>query len=493
MKMSRLAIRAVFLLSTVLAVNAYSQKKVVCYYGSWATWRPGNGKFDIEDIDTTLCTHVIYSFVGIGSNGEVTTSDPGGLGRFTALRNRNPRLKTIAAIGGWSEGSARFSSVVNNAVNRRKFVNNIVEFLKKYGFQGFDLDWEYPTQRGGSSSDRASFSLLIQELRREFDKYGYSLSAAVPASKYVVETCYDMVELGKNLDFINVMSYDLHGSWEPVTGNNAPLYASPSETGAAAYLNVDSSISYWLEKGVPSEKIIMGVPLYGRTWTLRNQYYTGVGAPATGAGEKGPYTQEPGMLGYSEVCRLFQMGGWTSVWDSEHKVPFAYKGNQWVSYDNVESIKTKATYALQQNLGGIMIWSIETDDFKGTCSGTKFPLLVAINSVLGSRDNGNTGENINNGGGNINNIGENTNNGGGNTNNGGENTNNNGNTNNQLPPSTGICTKEGYTRDPYDCEKFYYCTQSGSTYIKYPLSCSGGLAFDKQLQVCNYKDQVNCN
>uniref|UniRef100_A0A1B0DM51 Uncharacterized protein n=3 Tax=Phlebotomus papatasi TaxID=29031 RepID=A0A1B0DM51_PHLPP len=130
-----------------------------CYFATWATYRNGNGKVDIENIDVHLCTHVIYTFVGLSSSGDVKLLDSwhdislGGLDRFINLKKKNPSLKLLVAMGGWNEGSTIYSNVANSPNLRSKMVSSVVNFCKKYGFDGFDLDWEYPGLRGGASTD----------------------------------------------------------------------------------------------------------------------------------------------------------------------------------------------------------------------------------------------------------------------------------------------------------------------------------------------------
>lgn len=150
-------------------------EKIVCYYGTWATYRTGNGAFNVEDIDPNLCTHIIYSFVGLETDGSVKVldawldlEDGGGRGnikKFIGLKSKNPNVKLLAAVGGWNEGSAKFSAVAGDAAKRKAFAANAATFCKNHGFDGFDMDWEYPAQRdGNAASDKANFVLLLQEL-----------------------------------------------------------------------------------------------------------------------------------------------------------------------------------------------------------------------------------------------------------------------------------------------------------------------------------------
>lgn len=195
---------------------------------------------------------MIYTFVGITDDGNVKVLDAwqdlpdnwgkDAFGRFNKLREQSPNTKTLIAIGGWNEGSSRYSNVVGNPSLRAKFVQNVVNFLDRYGFDGFDVDWEYPNQRGGKPEDKENYSKLLQELRAAFDPKGYLLSAAVASAEPSASLSYDIPSMCKSLHFVNIMAYDLHGAWEKVTGHNAPLYARKGETGNDLKLNVVSII-----------------------------------------------------------------------------------------------------------------------------------------------------------------------------------------------------------------------------------------------------------
>ncbi|XP_046436429.1 acidic mammalian chitinase-like [Neodiprion fabricii] len=375
-----------------LSVAESEQNKIVCYFGSWAIYRSGNGKIEISDLDPSLCTHMIYTFVGITEAGEVAVLDPwadlsdnwgrAGFQKFNALRERNPGMKTLVAIGGWNQGSDKYSRVAAKPALRSHFADNALEFVLKYGFDGLDFDWEYPNQRGGIPADVENFVLLLKELRARFDEHRLLLTAAVAATENSASLSYNIPSISKYLDFINIMTYDFHGSWDSVTGHNAPLYPATRETTATARgLNVNASVHYWLSQGAPAKKLVLGTALYGRTFTLSNSAQNMPGSAASGPGAAGPYTGERGMLGYNEICEQQVKTTWTTDWDEQQQVPYAHNGNQWVSYDNVKSITEKANYAKAMGLGGAMVWSIETDDFRGIC-GNKYPLLNALNHVL---------------------------------------------------------------------------------------------------------------
>ncbi|KAI5644635.1 glycosyl hydrolases family 18 domain-containing protein [Phthorimaea operculella] len=365
------------------------KKPIICYYGTWATYRPGDGQFNVEDVNTDICTHVIYTFVGIVAEGYVISLDPwldlpddGGrdnLRKFTALKERNPDLQTILAVGGWNEGSANYSIMAGNEAYRKNFISSALDFVQTYGFDGFDIDWEYPNRRDtvNGEADIDNFSLLVKEIKEEFSKYGLSVSAAVSAVEEAAVQSYDVPVICEYLDFVHVMTYDMYGPADNFTGLNAALHL-----GEAGLVNtVDVAIEYWLSAGCPAEKVIMGLPFYGKTYNLVDPEQNGVGAPSNGPAPAGPITQENGTLAYSEICLLLQDETWNVNFEPLARVPYASRGNVWISYDNPQSITEKVNWALEKNIGGVMFWSIESDDFHGNC-GEKFPLLNAINDAI---------------------------------------------------------------------------------------------------------------
>ncbi|KOX77106.1 Chitotriosidase-1 [Melipona quadrifasciata] len=460
-------------------IGISQDRRIVCYYGSWAAYRRGLGEFETKDIDPTLCTHIIYTFIGISQDGSVSILDTwldlpngrDGFEKFTSLRELSPETKLMIAIGGWNEGSQTFSEVAANPDVRAQFVQNVIAFLKEYNFDGFDVDWEYPNQRGGQPADKENFVILLKELREEFNKYGYVLSAAVGAAEMSASQSYLISEMSQYPHFINLMAYDFHGSWENVAEINAPLYASSTEFGEEAELNVNSAVKYWLGQGAPANKLVVGIPAYGRSFTLSNPSYNTVGSPTIGPGLPGPYTQEGGMLGYNEICEYVKQG-WTVRRDLEQGVPYAFKGNQWVGYDDTISVEEKTKYAMSMGLGGIMMWSIDTDDFRGTC-GEKYPLLNAINRVLrGYNPPSTTTKQPNTG---VTTAAPST-------------TTSSSITTPSSPHE--VCTHEGYVRDPKDCSIFYYCQKMNGEYLATKFYCPDNLVFDLMIDNCNYKYNV---
>ncbi|XP_068209059.1 uncharacterized protein [Palaemon carinicauda] len=361
--------------------------KVVCYYASWAHYRTGAAKYTVDDIPVELCTHVIYAFAILDAatlrikeyDSYLDKND--GLAsyrKFIELRHRNPSAKMLLALGGWTDSRTdKYSRLVASPKLRADFVAHAVQFLKGYGFDGLDLDWEYPAYQS-SASDKQGFSLWVKELRAAFNPQGLLLTAAVSAGSNVIDQGYDVPTVAAALDQIHVMAYDFHGSWEKQVANHAPLY--PAQ-GQPQELSADFAINHWIKRGAKASKLVLGVPFYGRSWTLAGND-ANPGAPASGAGKPGPLLKDAGTMAYYEICSAHEQGGWNKV--SDPAGPYLTKGNQWVGYDDINAVIEKAQYAKSKGLGGIMIWDIVMDDYRGTCKAGVNPLLRAIVKTLGN-------------------------------------------------------------------------------------------------------------
>jgi chitinase len=229
-----------------------------------------------------------------------------------------------------------------------------------------------------------------------------------------------------------------------------------------------------MEKGLPANKLVMGMGTYGRGFTLVDKSQTGMGAPAKGACAAGKYTREKGFISYYEICQHLK-SGWTAVYNDEHKCMYAYGGDQWIAYDNVNTIGIKAKYIKDKGLRGGMIWALDLDDFKGTfCSEGKYPLLKAIIDVL---FNGKVPveppkpKPTQGGGG------------------GGVVTSGPIVTDAPIVPETGKCTQAGQivgVKD--DCSAFLQCTSNTGGVRGH---CAAGLIFNTNGGICDWPSNVN--
>jgi chitinase len=464
-------------------------KKLVCYYGSWAVYRPGDGKFDIEDIDPYVCTHLIFGFASLSvESWEIEAFDPwndldpeegGGKGayrRFNELKNVNPKLLTIIAIGGWNAGSANYSEMAADPAKRTVFVRSCVEFVKKYGFDGLDMDWEYPTYRGGDDDDKQHFSALLYELRDAFKAANLLLTSAVSPAKFKIEEAYDIQALIDTLDLINVMAYDYHGAWAQYVHHNAPVYQHPLDIGYGPdgedeFFNQNYTMHYWVElMKENSHRLMMGMPLYGRGFTLDDPNDNGIHANATYPGRAGPYTRQPGVLGYNEQCEVKrnQSEGFTEHWDdiiqAKHcifKNETTGVADQWFAYEDVESLEAKLKLLHSLPVGGGMVWSIETDDFHNVCGKGVNPLLHYLAESL-------------QGGSLVTPDPQRT------------------TTRPSVTPPSGQCTHPGLNAVGTCSDHYLMCVQDvDGSWIGTPGQCADGTVVNPDLGICDYPDHVS--
>lgn len=285
-------------------------KKVVCYFTNWAFYRPDTGKFEPEDIDVNLCTHIIYGFavlnrgtLQIRAHDSWVDIDKEFYKRVTSLKGEN--RKVLLALGGWNDSKGdKFSRLANDPEARKNFIEHAINFLEEHNFDGLDLDWEYPKCwqvdcSAGPVSDKKAFADWVEELSAALKPRGLLLTSAMSPSAKVCDDAYDIPRLNKHFDYVSIMTYDYHGQWDKKTGHLAPIYTHPDDTELT--FNVNYTINYWLDKGMDKEKMILGLPTYGQSFTLASKSDNGLNSKTYGGAAAGKFTRARGFLSYYEV------------------------------------------------------------------------------------------------------------------------------------------------------------------------------------------------
>jgi chitinase len=343
--------------------------RIVAYFVEWGIYARD---YQVADIPASQITHINYAFVDLTAAGECVIydewaalgADGGTFAQIRELRGTYPHLKVLMSVGGWTL-STHFPAAASTPDSRTAMVESCVDFMITHGFDGIDIDWEYPVAGGltpGTDADTANYTLLMAEFREALDALGegHLLTIASPAGPTTIGY-FDLPGLDASLDWFNVMTYDMHGTWEDTTNFQAPLYPSSSSPSAdEALMNVDAALQTYLDAGVPSDKIVMGIPFYGRGWSGVPDVDLGLYQTSTGSA---PGTWEVGVYDYSHLVELMADPSWVRTLHAETLVPWLYNATEgvFVTYDDPESLGHKLDYLETQGLGGVMFWELSAD------------------------------------------------------------------------------------------------------------------------------------
>ncbi|CAK7207307.1 hypothetical protein SEUCBS139899_010117 [Sporothrix eucalyptigena] len=285
--------------------------------------------------------------------------------RFTNLKSNKPGLQTFISVGGWSftdpgPTQKAFTNMVKSAGNRATFIKNIINFMSTYGFDGVDLDWEYPgaDDRGGVPADTANYVLLTKEMNAAFGSQ-YQLTVTIPTSYWYLQH-FDVKSMQDSVAWFNLMAYDLHGVWDLPSKEIGPYIAPHTNI-----TEIDLALDLLWRAGVDPSKVVMGQGWYGRSFTLASSGCTtpnGVCKFTDGA-KPGPCSNASGILDYQEIADIILKNDLKPVHDETAAVKWiSWDSNQWVSYDDADTFKQKRDFANKRCLGGLMVWAIDQVD-----------------------------------------------------------------------------------------------------------------------------------
>lgn len=333
-------------------------KIVAGYYASWAAYS-GYTPLSIPAADLT---HVTYAFANISQDLKVTMGDPvidpKNFTKLQQLKQQHPGLKTLISVGGW-DWSAKFSDAALTDASRTAFADSAVTFIKQYGFDGVDIDWEYPVGGGLSTNtvrpeDKTNFTLLMAKLREKLNAQGaldgrhYLLTFAGAAGTFYANNT-ELPKLADYADFATVMTYDMHGPWPgSLTDLNAPLY-TPSENTPQYKWSCNAAMQLWTNAGFPKTKIIMGIPFYGVKFN---------GVQNAGRGLYQTFTSGSSIPYDKIVSSYLSDPAYTRYVHADALVPWLFNGSTFISYDDPQSVAAKAKYIKDTGLGGAAIWEL---------------------------------------------------------------------------------------------------------------------------------------
>ncbi|MFI5727263.1 glycoside hydrolase family 18 protein [Streptomyces cyaneofuscatus] len=410
--------------------------KNIGYFTQWGVY---GRDFQVADLQTSgsaaKLTHINYAFGNVSAEGKCFTGNIAGqadawadyarpldaansvdgvadtdtqplAGNFNQLRKlkaKNPGLKVMISLGGWS-WSTHFSDSVRTAASRKALVASCIDLYIKGNlpqdgvrggqgaaagvFDGIDVDWEWPGSAANEGTvfrpeDKKNFTALISEFRTQLDAYAksqakalkdkgkgdkgkghghhkpkpkhYDLSAYVPANPKAIDAGFDVKRLMKDFDFVNLQGYDYHVSGEKKTAQQSALYAKND-------FSVDQTVRDWVKRGAPKHKLVVGMPTYGQGWTGVSGGGKGLGQPATGPA---PATWANGYEDYKVLKKLAASGTFKVHRDTKNGHAWLFDGTTLWTYDDPQVLRAKTSYIRDKGLGGAMFWSLDGDTDDG--------------------------------------------------------------------------------------------------------------------------------
>ncbi|WP_207782215.1 glycoside hydrolase family 18 chitinase [Phytoactinopolyspora limicola] len=393
--------------------------RIVGYFTQWGIY---GRNFMIRDLHTSgaaeRLTHINYAFGNVSSNSECFIVNQTGVGdawadyqrgfsasesvdgvgdvwnqelkgnfnQIRKLKEMYPDLKVYISLGGWT-----WSTYFSNAAlpqNRERFVKSCIDLYLRgdlpiqggeppggpgsaFGvFDGIDLDWEWPGSEGDDGNiireeDKENFTALLAEFRTQMDALEvetgrtYDLTAFLPADPRKIDAGFEVDKIFDYFDFATVQGYDFHGAWEMTANHQSNIYDTPGDPSPVQF-SVDTAIQAYLSGGAPADKLVVGVPYYGRGWTgVPNGGTNGLFQTATGPA---PGTWDPGIEDYKVLVNKpgprFRDESTGAYW--------LYDGNEWWTYDDPVLLTQKTSYVKDNGLGGVMMWSLDGDDANAT-------------------------------------------------------------------------------------------------------------------------------
>ena len=334
-----------------IGMHVFAQPyKVIAYY-------TGNAD-SLKLYPLNKLTHIIYSFLHIRNDSLTFDSEQQkeNVKQIIALKNQYPHLKIMISLGGWG-GCEPCSQTFATAGGRNTFATTTAALLNEYQLDGIDLDWEYPAIEGYpghvyDKADKHNFTELVKTLRKAMGN-GKTLSFAAGGYEDYLNNSIEWDTVMANVDFVNLMTYDLVNGYSKVTGHHTPLkdYQPKQQS-------IDKCVNWLLQHGVKKEQLIIGAAFYARVW--ENVPTGNSGLYNAGSFKEG--------VSYKKFENYFSnISGFKYYWDEKAQAPYQYNKTKqlFATFDDERSIKAKTKYVRSKQLGGIMFWELVDDKYSG--------------------------------------------------------------------------------------------------------------------------------
>ncbi len=304
-----------------------------------------------QKINFGFYTHLCHAFVVADEDGKIRPSKtcPS---RLLVHDAHKAGVKVLLSLGGWG-WDKQFTAIVSKAEAEDRYVASVMAIVNEYDYDGIDLDWEYPdTKEKVVGFDRLSrrFRTELDALEQKKSRHLFQTMAA-SANPSTLKWLSNKLLL-ETMDWINVMTYDFTGDWSAFAGHHSPLFASSKQPGPAH--STELTMKYLVDRGMPTNRLAVGLPLYGKGFAV-SEPYAATKKAAKGQAAKG------GSI--SSIDKLIKEKGWTRQWDDETKNPWAIAPDRSavICYDDAESLSLRTAWTMKQGFRGVFFWQISDD------------------------------------------------------------------------------------------------------------------------------------
>lgn len=371
-------------------VGGHVTAPVACFMRGEAFERRGIRRFSLNTLPLKMCTHLIYSYVETDNDtGDFIFRQRGTTGERNILRSMGmlrhetsaTEVRTLVSYG----GGAHLQSLLKQIRDPRKmwpFIRKLKHWLVVFGLDGINFHLEGPGPPLCEWSQILAICKFIRQLR-SFLGEAYLITLQLPACRDPKCSLVPYKRIASHLNYLFLMTFDYKLDELSKTKITSGLYFY--EGNQSTSVESESCLGRWINVGVPKHKIIPGIATYGRSFTLRDPAYNGVSAALDRVhplGYGANFTRTDGYMNYVETCRRVNYFHWKRNWVKYAATPYIYYENQWVSYDDKDSVKVKTEWFWKHWLGGIFVWSLDADDYAGDCVQEIYPMVKAAWKVI---------------------------------------------------------------------------------------------------------------